>query len=179
MVIAIGSILSAPADQQTFQIWNWLEEQCKLVSVKLAPIPHFSWQSAGSYHQELLLLELEKVSKSLKPFVIRTSGIGIFTGESPILYLNVIKTKALTEVHQVIWSAASRYAITPNLNYSPEQWVPHITLAYQDVNSENLSCAVKDLMYQPLDVEIYVRNIAVLFKEEKDYGIIKEFNLSG
>jgi 2'-5' RNA ligase len=53
--------------------------------------------------------------------------------------------------------------------------MPHITIAYQDLNSDNLACAVKNLIYIPVELEIHVDQLALLYQNEKDTGVKGSF----
>jgi 2'-5' RNA ligase len=56
-------------------------------------------------------------------------------------------------------------AICPSLYYSPTKWIPHITLAYNDVNLTNLECALKTLANQSYEWEIKIDNIVSIVQD--------------
>lgn len=175
----IASLLIRPADQATEEIWNWLEENCDLANIRLTPLPHFSWQSAEDYDTEKLHPVLESLASRYKPFKLSTSGLGIFSGESPVIYLAPIMTKKLMEMNKTIWRATHDYAISLNSFYLPDQWAPHISLTYKDTNADNLLCALRDLIFRPIKLEIMVDHIAFLYRYESDSGIISKYKFSG
>lgn len=178
-MLAIASLMNLQADQKTFQIWNLLEELCMLSQVKMAPIPHFSWQSAEDYDLEPLLKTIEECANRTCPFRLYTGGMGIFSGKDPVFYLALVKNHAMIDLHELLWNKAQQYAIKMNSFYQPDFWIPHITLAHQDINSENLSCAIQNLMHAQLMFEFQVDNLAVLYRNEVSYGTIARFDLKG
>ena len=58
---------------------------------------------------------------------------------------------------------------TSGLGYTPEQWVPHITLAYRDVSSANLDCVMQGLAFQDFNWEIQVDNLILVAQEQGHY----------
>ncbi len=53
--------------------------------------------------------------------------------------------------------------------------MPHITIAYQDLNADNLACAVKNLIFTPVELEILVDQFALLYQNEQDTGVNGSF----
>jgi 2'-5' RNA ligase len=57
-------------------------------------------------------------------------------------------------------------AFHPTLYYSPDQWVPHITLAYNDVTSANIDCVMQSLAFQTFNWEIQIDNLILVAQAE-------------
>jgi 2'-5' RNA ligase len=60
-------------------------------------------------------------------------------------------------------------AVHPILFYTPDQWVPHITLAYKDVTSANLDCVMQGLAFQVFKWEIQIDNLILVVQGEDHY----------
>jgi hypothetical protein len=88
-VVSIASLLNPAADKATQELWRWLEWDCGLKGIRLTPTPHFSWVSAVDYDRPPLAMELAKLVRGMRPFRVRTTGLGIFTAPSPVLYLSI------------------------------------------------------------------------------------------
>lgn len=177
-MITIASLLNDSASKNTQTLWKCLEEQCDLTKILGAPIPHLSWLTMDDCDLEGVSSVLESVSKEVSPFNFYTAGLGLFTGSKPVLYLAAIKNQKMVEIHQSIWLRTERYCQSRNHYYAPDSWIPHITLAYEDLSGENIACAIRDLINRPLNFEFMIDNMAVLFKKEKEYGVLSKVTLS-
>jgi len=175
-MFAIASLLEQCPNQQTLEIWQLLENNCQLSGIKATPFPHFSWQSADCYDLASIEKTLSEFVKYQTEFRVHGSGLGIFPGSKPVLFLNIIKNQALIRMHQELWSLIGPFGNQLNPYYSPDRWVPHITLAHQDLTPENIPCAIKDLVYTPIEFDITVNHLAVLYADQENAGIQSRFN---
>ena len=155
-------MLDKPAAARVEALWLELEAECGLVGAKAAPFPHFSWQVAENYHLPRLETMLRKITRRTQPFMLRTAGLGLFTGENPIVYVSLVKDESLLRFHAMLWEQTKKIAIHPLPHYALEHWVPHITLAYGDVRRDNLGCALQTLAFQSFDWEIWVDNVVFI-----------------
>ncbi len=175
-MIAIATLLEFSANSKTERTWQRLERECGLSGIKIAPMPHLSWQVAEDYDLEKINSVLKDVAEKIPPFFVQGIGLGIFTKEIPVLYYALMKTKALIEIHQRLWEGVSECADGLQQVYSPDTWIPHITLAYKDVIPDKLACAVMDLAFQPLHLEIVVDHFAAIYLDGTDFGM--KFNVA-
>ncbi len=155
----IASLLDPYANDQVESIWDELEEECGLSGVRVTPFPHFSWQVTEGYNLPLLESALKNFTKEIQPFTIHTDGLGIFSGEKPVVYISIFKDKNLTNLHSLLWEKTISFAANPIMQYSPAQWVPHITLAYNDLTPEKVDCVFQALIYRPFNWEIQIDNL--------------------
>lgn len=174
---AIASLLDPVTNEQTKDLWRVLEEKCGLAGIKTTPYPHFSWLSCEDLDWARVCKKLEKITSKVSGFRVNTAGIGIFPGANPILYIPVIKTPELLQIHQLIWKEVAQYLIKPQDYYLPDQWMPHITLAHGDLNQDNLACAIRDLALDSRVYEIFVDNISVIFHIDDKVGVNAVFKL--
>ena len=174
-MFAIATLLDPNSDLETRDFWQLLEKDCGLSGINTTPLPHFSWQGADDYQVGEVEQVLKDTARGLNPFVVRTAGLGLFTGPVPVLYLALVKTARLMEVHRTIWEAAGPLATGLNGHYSPDLWMPHITIAYLDLNADNLACAVKNLIFRPVELEIQVDQLALLYQIDEDTGVRSRF----
>ncbi|MEM5773927.1 MAG: hypothetical protein AAGU05_02915, partial [Anaerolineaceae bacterium] len=72
------------------------------------------------------------------------------------------------EYHQIIWNSFSGKVKEINSYYSPQNWVPHITIGYGDVTLETLSCALKNLLHMDLSLTIRIDNLSYLSRVEEN-----------
>lgn len=163
----IATLLVEPHKSQVEALWRTLEERCGLIGVRLTPLPHFSYQVVEAYDQACLADVLQDLARASVPFTVRTSGLGIFSGASPILYLALVKDEPLMRFHRLLWEHTLPLATTPSPYYRPELWVPHITLAYGDVDRARLACALETLAFEGYTWEITVQNVVFIGQADK------------
>jgi 2'-5' RNA ligase len=166
----VVSVLDARYYRKVEGLWDRLETCCDLSGIRLTPVPHFSWQLAESYDVEAVVGALEQLSKDLSPFDIQTSGLGIFSGDSPVLYLPVVKDQRLLELHKTISKRLTGLGRTVSKHYAPEHWIPHITLAHGDTSAEQVSRAVGMLAEAPFCWKIAIDNLALVEQEGNETG---------
>ena len=155
----IASLLDQLTTDRIQSLWQELDTRCGLVGVKVTPFPHFSWQVTEGYDLTRLETILRKLARQSKPITIHTAGLGIFTGENPVIYISIVKDESLLHFHTSLWKQIEEIAIRPAPYYAPDQWVPHITLAYNDVRQDNLNCAIQALASESFNWEIQVDNL--------------------
>src|SRR5690349_2717404 len=108
-------------------LWAELEEEFGVRGVYVTPFPHFSYQVAPEYDVERLEPILARLAQATRPFRVRTTGLGIFTGPTPILFIPVVPNPDLARFHQTVWEATTVTSASRLAYYGPDQWVPHIT----------------------------------------------------
>lgn len=169
----IVSLLDPPAYAQVESIWHVLETECGLSGIKMTPLPHFSWQIAEDYDLEPTRKILEQFAQGTRPFPALASGLGIFTGPSPVLYIPVVKDDLLLRFHARLWGEIRTNAAGSSSYYSPPSWMPHITLAYGDVDSKKLICAVEIMAQKTINLQIMVDNLALVYQVEGREGWLR------
>lgn len=167
---AIVSLLDEQHHARMLELWRGLEADCGLAGVALTPLPHFSWHIAAEYDLKRLESALAVLAAGSQPFTVRTTGLGFFTGPSPVVFIPVVKDHTLASYHQRVWELALPAAMGSSTHYMPEGWMPHITLAYGDVDAARLGCAMENLAFQPFTWEIRVDHLAVVYQLSGQVG---------
>jgi 2'-5' RNA ligase len=151
-------------------IWAELQDHCGLSGIRITPIPHFSWQIAEAYDRPPLENALREIAFGAFPLMVTTTGLGLFTGVNPVLYIPLVKDAELVAFHARIWKGVLPYSIKPSLFYAPQAWVPHITLAHGDTNAQNLQCAIQRLAFGTNRWEFSVDNLALIGQSDGEIG---------
>lgn len=154
-------------------VWQDLEQHCGLRGVRITPIPHFSWQIAEEYDLQTIRPILREICASTTPFTVLTTGLGIFSGMVPVIYIPVVKNTPLIQLHIALWQATLPVGQSRSPYYSPEMWMPHITLAYGDVNPENLGCAMSRLAFNDYNWKIPVDHLSLVYQPEGQAGSLR------
>ena len=135
----IVSLLDDKHYQLVEDIWTELVRRFGVRGVYITPYPHFSYHVAANYNLESLTPILERVTSNIATFQVRTGGLGIFSGAAPVIYIPVVRSLELTQLHEALWKEISPFASGTQEYYHPDQWMPHITVGFGDINQENLS----------------------------------------
>jgi 2'-5' RNA ligase len=110
------------------------------------------------------------------PFTLHTFGLGLFSGDNPVLYLPIVKTIEMIQLHQNLWNQIQFYGKDVKLYYSPKLWVPHITLAFKDLTKANLACVVNTIAFESIELFVEVENLALgVYENDRASETIKTF----
>ncbi|MCJ7626742.1 MAG: 2'-5' RNA ligase family protein [Anaerolineaceae bacterium] len=154
-------------------LWSVLEVEFGLKGIQVTRFPHFSWQIGEDYPFQELKKGLDEITKMITPFMVRTTGLGLFTGETPVIYIPVVKTINLMGVHEKIWERFQTVGSGISEFYNPENWMPHISLAYHDVDKNTIGEVMRFLAFERYDWEMKVDNISFIFELDGDFGELK------
>lgn len=169
-MFALISELSEPATIQVMHLWRQLNQKCGLQGIFSYPNPHFTWFSAEMLEVERCEPIIEVITQETTAFKVHTSGLGFFDGEDPVLYLPVVKSPQLMRLHQTLWNQLMPYGKGFNAFYSPDEWIPHISLALRDLTLDNLPCAIQSIGNEPFDLVTTVNTIWVVKSENQSTG---------
>lgn len=170
---AIISELDPGSSATVSGLWFDLRRSCGLSAIYEVPTPHFTWLAAESMNVDKAAPILSQIADQASLMTLHTFGLGIFAGEKPVLYLPLVKTREMISLHEEIWDQVQPYAKEAKLYYSPKLWVPHITLALNDLTKESLACAVKAIAFESVELFVKVDNLAIAEHEEAQPGKIQ------
>jgi 2'-5' RNA ligase len=176
-MITIASLLDHEMSQEIKGLWDVLEQEVGLREVKMTPFPHFTWQSANDYQLDKIELNLQEITKKIQPFKIYTSGLGIFTGDYLTIMITVVKNRIALDLHQQIWQTCKDWGTQVNPYHNPDYWTPHITIANKDVTNENIARVLSKLDKSEFHYEMFIDNLAILYKSDNDAGVKSIYKL--
>ncbi len=163
----VVSILEEPHHGQVMQLWGALQREFGVGQPQATAVPHFTYHYAPTYNLEALKQILRETAVSTTSFTVKTSGIGIFPGEEPVVYIPVARTPALLALHNRLWPQLDAISQDAPDYYAPNNWFPHITLGHGDITPDNLGSIVSWLNSQSLDWDIQVGNLTLLHDNGK------------
>lgn len=158
----VVSLLPEPIHSQVEGIWAELADACGVQGINSTPVPHFSWHVAERYHEVKLKEVLQDLCNRSRPFPIRTAGLGVFSRELPIVYISLVKDARMLDFHERLYRLLGRLADDPNDYYQPVNWMPHITLVFEDLGYDNLSCVMKRLVFRSFQWTFMVDNLSLI-----------------
>ncbi len=103
----IVSLLDNEHNQLVEELWAELEQEFSVRGVYITPYPHFSYHVAQDYDVDKIEPILQRITSNITTFKAKTSGLAIFTGASPVLYIPVARSLELTKLHQELWQEIS------------------------------------------------------------------------
>ena len=159
----IISLLDNDHYQLIEELWAELKREFSVDGVYITPYPHFSYHIAENYDVDKTKPVLERIIANITKFYVRTGGLAIFTGASPVLYIPVVRSLELTQLHQELWEQISPASSGVQQYYHPDQWMPHITIGFADISKENLSQIIPFLAERDFNWEITVNNLAFIY----------------
>jgi 2'-5' RNA ligase len=171
---AIISELDPESSGTVNDLWHKLCEACGLIAIYDLPLPHLTWMVADDLEINESAPILRQISARTTPLTLHTFGLGVFTGEKPVLYLPPVKSIEMIHLHENIWDQVSPFSKDQKLYYSPKLWVPHITLAINDLTEDNLACAVTAIAFDTIELFIRISNLSIARYEDKKAGDILE-----
>jgi 2'-5' RNA ligase len=163
-------------DKLIRSLWRELKKDFELEGVYKTPYPHFSYQIAADYDFPKLESLLKKyVSKSEK-FNVHASGLGLFTGDQPVLYIPVARSLHLARFQESLWKKIAPTGEGIPAYYEPQFWLPHITLAQLDIDEINLPKMIAKLCNRRFELDIEVNNLAVIYDDGRSQKIRSKFS---
>ncbi len=158
----VVSLLDDEHYQRVEALWAELAERFGLRGVYITPFPHFSYHVAAHYDTGQLEPILRQVASQIRPFQIKTTGLGIFTGPQPVLYIPVVRSLELSQVHQTLWQAIAHIGQGILDYYAPENWMPHITISLGDLQPDHLPDVMRLLGARDFAWEMTINHFAFI-----------------
>ncbi len=174
----IVSLLDNEHYQLVEDLWAELQREFSVHGVYITPYPHFSYHVARHYDVDELEPILERITSNITTFQVRTGGLGIFTGAHPVLYIPVVRSQELTELHQELWEVIPTTDSGVQEYYHPDRWMPHITIGFGDMNKDNLSRIIPWLAERAFNWEITINNLALIYDTGTKQELKARFDIS-
>ena len=172
-MLAITTLLSAPHAALINRIIKKLEKKFGLDDVQATPDPHLTYQLAGVQKLSALKEVLADVAATTPPFAAFTTGLGVFPGERPVIYIPVLRSDALNALHHRIIEATAPLCLRTDKFSTPDCWLPHISLALHDTTPDLLGPVLNFLNEETYNLKLEVNNIAIL-RQQGDLFVQEE-----
>jgi 2'-5' RNA ligase len=143
---------------------------------EVLPYPHVSYQIARHYDESQLTSLVEQLAHQATPFFLQASGLALFTGLHPVLYVPVVRTIELSHFHHQVWQALSGAGEGIPSYYEPNSWMPHITLAEHDLQTESLKQIMARLFTRELVWDMRIDNLAIIWDTGMQQELRSQFS---
>jgi 2'-5' RNA ligase superfamily len=148
-------------------VWDALVRNCPGFRKQAGPLPHFSWHIAESYDLVSLQSMLKEFVRDAHTFPARCTGLGVFTGATPIVYIRLVKDDQLAQLQARLYERILPLSRNPSSYYTPEAWVPHISLTTDIKDPDLLACAMKNLAFHVYNWEIRVDHLTIGYQDDQ------------
>ncbi|WP_051360099.1 2'-5' RNA ligase family protein [Adhaeribacter aquaticus] len=165
-MLALTSTLDSKHDDIVNKIIFDFENEFGLKQIQATPFPHITYLTTEAFNLNLLKSYLERFCFCSKPFHVYTTGIGVFPGEHPVIYIPVLRTQPLNKFHAQLFKDISKLSIEVGQFSQPKLWLPHISLALHDTSLDMMTPMFKYLSRYNFDWDIKIDNLNILKRSE-------------
>ncbi|MCJ8163719.1 2'-5' RNA ligase family protein [Pontibacter sp. E15-1] len=163
-MIAIASLLDKTATERVSDLTDQLEKKFGISGVKITPYPHLTALTAEVPDMEEFKEYLESTCLETRKLTVRTTGLGVFPGPNPVIFIPVLRTPPLNNLHERLHRDISEMSTEMGVYYNPKLWLPHITLALGDTTQELLGPVLNFLGTFNFNWEITLDNLTIMQK---------------
>ena len=180
-MLAITSLLAPRNASRIRGIIRNLETKFGLDAVQATPAPHLTFMLANVPLRKVedLKAALRQVAATTASFPAYTTGLGVFPGENPVIYVPVLRSIDLNLLHQRVLDATTPFYRGTDRYNTPARWLPHLSLALHDTTPDLLGPVLRHLNQETYNLRLNINNLAIL-EQEGDLFVCKEkFELTG
>ena len=168
-MVAVTSLLDPEHTGKVSDLIDDLQQKFGLSTVKMTPYPHVTWFTAEMEDLTHLKEILYDFTERAQPFSIHTTGLGIFPGPAPVIYIPVLRTQPVNLYHTQLLRRVTGQCEEMGPYYNPDSWMPHITLAVGDTTPGILGSVLEFLNTRTFNWTINIDNLAILTKNGDKY----------
>lgn len=158
--IWIASILEDRPYRDVKSLWSLFARKYNSVGVQIFSHPHITFQGGKTNNTRQLKKDFQEMASEVKPFEIRVNGPRHFGKR--VIYLEVEKTRELIETDELIHRFLRARCHGLFENYAPGNWIPHVTLAMDDLTESNFDKAWAELKDSRIRFRQRLRNLCIV-----------------
>ena len=140
--------------------------------------PHITLQAPFEWSMD----EIDTLKQSLSEFAIAQTPIPIslsgFSAFVPrVIYINVLRTAALIDLHQALLThmEAALGITDPKAKQRP--FAPHMTVAFRDLSKQNFHAAWPEFQHRSLEFEFVASHLTLLLHDGHRWNAYADFSL--
>lgn len=161
-------------------LWDDLHRMFGISRIKTTSFPHLTWVIAKQSNEVLVDKQLNTISKKSSPFVLSTNGIGLFTGKRPAIYIQIKPSIYILEFQKQLYDLLSDHSEELKKFCAPDRWIPHISVAIEDINVSNIGKVMAYLLPNTFKYDIRIEKVTLVRKEiGKNMEIVREYWFDG
>ncbi len=144
-------------------------------------IPHVTFHLSDRDVEPGAIEVVRGVAEATTPFTLFSSGVGSFMAPGgPILYITVARSPSAAALFERLDEelAAGGFG-GANPYYTAERWIPHITIAQQNLDGVDMGALLTWLVAQPLAFEVQIAELSIARETATGADILATFRLTG
>jgi 2'-5' RNA ligase len=173
------ALLDPASTARVESLWDEMERRFGVAKGFPGGVPHVTFHLSTYDVEPGATAVVGRVAAETAPFTLYSSGPGLFGGPSPILFANVARAPAAADLAVRLNAelTAAGYPAT-DLYYTPERWIPHITLAQQNLAGADLGALLAWIAWQPLAWELPITSLSIARETPTSAEILATFPLA-
>ncbi len=178
-MLAITSMLNLQKARQINKIIAELDAKFGLDAVQATPAPHFTFMLAGIRRIEVLKKALAEVAATTAPFPAYTTGLGIFPGPQPVIYVPVLRSSDLNHLHQRVLDVTQPLCKGTDRFNAPSRWLPHLSLALHDTTPALLGPVMQFLNARTYNLRLNINNLGIMQRKGSTFQCVAVIPFTG
>ena len=180
-MLAITSLLNPRNATRIRGIIKALEVKFGLDDVQATPAPHLTYLLANITERKTHELKeaLRRVAATTPPFPAYTTGLGMFPGDNPVIYVPVLRSNDLNGLHQRVLDVTTPICRGTDRYNAPARWLPHLSLALHDTTPDLLGPVLRHLNHETYNLRLNINNLAILEQQGDLFVCVAKFELTG
>ena len=158
--IGVVSILEDKPYKTVKELWRLFEKEFDSVGVLTFNHPHITFQAGKTESIRQLKKDFQKFVSNIKPFDIEVNRTRHFNKK--VIYLRVGKTTELIRINKLINQFLKTHCQSLFKYFTPPNWIPHVTLAMDDLTEENFERAWSQLKHSKIKFKQKLHNICIV-----------------
>ena len=142
------------------RLWKLFEKQYNSIGVQTFNHPNVTFQGGEVTDIKVLVREFRDFAVEIEPFKIEVDGLGRF--DRSVIYLRVKKSREIARINEVANQLLKTRCVKVFEEYSPERWIPHITVAMGDLLESEFDKAWSSLSGVKFGFEQQLHNICLV-----------------
>jgi len=175
-VPGVIALLPEPFSGRVEALWEHMAREFGVPRGYPGAIPHLSFHIGAHDVDSGADAVVERVARETEPFTVYSAGLGVFPG--PVVHLTVARSPAAAALAVRLERdlAAAGFPSTDPY-FTPERWMPHITLAHRNLEGVELGALLAWLVVQDVTWQIPLDSLSVARETETGAEILATFPL--
>ncbi|GMV86923.1 MAG: hypothetical protein AMXMBFR80_27760 [Dehalococcoidia bacterium] len=172
------ALLDSASSARIEGLWDEMERRFGIRRGFPGGIPHVTFHLGDFDVEPGTATIVERVAAATRPFRLHSSGLGVFGGPAPVVFVTVARSPAAATLAERLDHEIQAAGYPPTAPYyGPERWVPHITLAQQNLDGADLGALLAWLASQPLAWDLPISSLSIARETPTSAEILATFPL--
>ncbi len=174
------ALLDPATTARVESLWNEMEQRFAVPRGFPGGVPHVTFHIGDFDIEPGAAAVVERVAATTAPFTLSSSGLGVFGGPAPVVFVIVARSPAAAALAERLDGELQAAGYPPTAAYySAGRWVPHITLAQQNLDGADLGALLAWLARRPLAWELPITSISIAKETPTGAEILATYPLAG